>query len=99
MLMGTNRVKMVAENGRPSLETSIRGSVYPFFSVGSAIRSLLLLMPISWKKFAPPPKYFFGSAPAGRDAFRLGYKLAFISPNAHRLGKNERTTPKNPSPA
>jgi hypothetical protein len=34
LLMGTNRLKMVA----PPLETSIRGSVYPFFSPGWAIR-------------------------------------------------------------
>jgi hypothetical protein len=57
--MGTNRLKMVAENGS-SLETSIRGSVYPFLTLGSAIRPLYLLMGIDSAKVCASPKIFFG---------------------------------------
>lgn len=44
LLMGTNQPKMVA----PSLETSIRGSVDPFFNLGSA----LAVVPPSAKQMA-----------------------------------------------
>ena len=51
-LMGTNRLKMVANK-------SIRGSVYPFFTLGSAIRPLYLLMPIKLETVCASPKLFF----------------------------------------
>jgi hypothetical protein len=53
--MGTNRLKMVA----PSLKKSIRGSVYPFFKLGTAIRRLYLLMGIDSAKVFASPQIFF----------------------------------------
>ena len=55
LLMGTNRLKMVAKK-------SIRGSGYPFFTLGSAVRPLYLLMDIDSAKVCAFPKTFF---PAG----------------------------------
>jgi hypothetical protein len=52
LLMGTNRLKMVA----PSLKEPIRGSVYPFFILGTAIRPLYLLMGIDSAKVCALPK-------------------------------------------
>jgi hypothetical protein len=122
-----------AENGR---KKSIRGSVYPFFTLGTAIRPLYLLMGIDSAKVCASPKIFFWAGrrrrsrpvPVGLQAEHsnllmhidwaktstLAAKnyspcrrcllwslpqqapLAFlISPNAHRVGKNHRTPPKN----
>ena len=90
LLMGTNRLKMVA----PSLETSIRGSVYPLLTLGSAIRPLYLLMTIKSAKVCASPKIFFR---AGRRLPGSGRvtRRALKSPNAHRVGKNDRMSPKN----
>jgi hypothetical protein len=135
LLMGANRLKMVA----PSLKKSIRGSVYPFFTLGTAIRPLYLLMGIDSAKVCASPKIFLGPVasygsrpvPVGLQAepsnllmhidwaktSTLAVKnyspcrhslrwslpqqapLAFlISPNAHRVGKNDRMPPKSLSP-
>ena len=67
-------------------------------SIGSlmGIRPLYLLMDIKSAKVCTSPKIFFraSSRATGCAPFRSGYKLALKSPNAHRLGKNERVAPK-----
>jgi len=65
LLMGTNRLKMVAKK-------SIRGSVYPLFTLGAAIRPLHLLMGIDSAKVCASPKIFFWAGPRLRVEARSG---------------------------
>jgi hypothetical protein len=59
LLMGTNRLKMVA----PVARNAYSRVVYPFFTLGSAIRPLYLLMPIKSAKVCALPKKNFSAWP------------------------------------